>query len=229
MPEPVGNANRSAAPLPGGNTHSARQAAERAAQPVEEREPVEKVITGKVVQKKPNIIKRAMRGMVADDVTNVGDFVVSEVVMPAFRNLLYDIVSQGSHRVLFGTSARARRGMYAPAPGYGGPVGNLKTAYHRAREDSAPAGPQMSRQDQALHNFDGIFLDTHADAQEVLDQLQARVERYGFASVADFYGYLGVTGSFADLKHGWTDLSTASVRHARQGFTFDFPRAQPLR
>jgi hypothetical protein len=228
MSEPVGNANRSAAPLPGSNTHSIRQAAERANQPVEEREKVEKVITGKVVQKKPNIIKRVARGMVADDVTNVGDFVVSEVVMPAFRNLLYDIVSQGSHRVLFGTNARARRGMYAPAPGYG-PVSNLKTAYHRAREESAPAGPQMSQHDQATHNFDGIFLDSHADAQEVLDQLLARVERYGFASVADFYGYLGVTGSFADQKHGWNDLSTASVRHARQGFTFDFPRAQPLR
>lgn len=228
MPEPVGNANRSASPLPGGNTHSARQQAERANQPAEEREPVEKIITGKVVQKKPNAMKRLARSMVADDVNNVGDFVLTDVVGPAIRNLVYDIVSQGAHRVLFGTSSRARRGMYAP-PGYAGPVGNLKTAYHRARDENVPAGPQMSRQDQATHNFDGIFLDSHADVQEVIDQLQARVERYGFASVADLYGYLGVTGSFADQKHGWVDLSTAQPRHARQGFTFDLPRAQPLR
>lgn len=228
MTEPVGNASRSSSQLPGGNTHTARQAAERANQPVEEREKTEKVVVGKVVQKKPNFAKRFARGMVADDVTNVGDFVFTDVVMPAVRNLLYDIVSQGTHRVLFGTNSRARRGAYN-APGYAGPVSNLKTAYHRAREESVPAGPQMSRQEQATHNFDGLFLETQADAQEVLDQLQARVARYGSATVSDLYGYLGVTGSFADQRHGWTNLDDASVRHTRQGFTLDLPRPSVIR
>lgn len=229
MTEPVGNANRSAASLPGGNTHSARQAAERAKPPVDEREKVEKIITGKVVQRKPNIAKRLARSMVADDVSNVGDFVLTDVVGPALRNLVFDIISQGTHRVLYGPNARTRRGYGTGIPNYGGPVSNLKTAYHKAREENGPSGPQMSRQEQATHDFTGIFLESHADIQEVIDQLQARVERYGFASVADLYGYLGVTGSFADQKHGWSDLSTAAPLHTRHGFTFDLPRPQPLR
>lgn len=222
MPEPVGNANRSASPLPGSNSHAARTAAANPTTPVEEREKVEKVITGTVIQKKPNFVKRFARGMVADDVTNVGDFVFAEVVMPAVRNLMYDIVSQGTHRVLFGTT----RGRRPNLPGYSGPVTNLKTAYNRVQAESAPP---MSRQDQARHNFDELFLPSHADAVEVLESLRGRVERYGSASVADLYDYLGVTGGFPDQKHGWTNLDSAGVRQTRRGFVFDLPATQPLR
>lgn len=225
MPEPVGNANRSASALPGSNSHSARQAAQKAATPPEEREKVEKVISGTVIQKKPNMLKRLGRNMVADDVTNVGDFVFTDVVMPAVRNLMYDIVSQGTHRVLFGT-ARGRRGV---VPGYGGPVANLKTAYNRVNTESAPTSSAMSREDQARHNFDELYLPSHADAMEVLENLVARVDRYGSASVSDLYDYLGVTGGFTDQKYGWTNLSSADVRQTRRGFVFDLPRPQVLR
>lgn len=225
MPEPVGNANRSASALPGSNSHSARQQAQKAqTTPVEEREKAEKVISGTVIQKKPNLLKRIGRNMVADDVTNVGDFVFDQVVMPAVRNLMYDIVSQGTHRVLFGT-VRGRRGV---VPGYAAPVSNLKTAYNRVQAE-APAGSAMSREDQARHNFDELYLPSQADAMEVLENLISRVDRYGSASVADLYDYLGVTGGFTDQKYGWTNLSTADVRHTRRGWIFDLPRPQVLR
>ena len=87
----------------------------------------------------------------------------------------------------------------------------------------------MAREDQARHNFDGIMLETHADAVDVLESLIARVERYGSASVADFYDYLGVTGGFTDQKYGWTNLSNADIRQTRKGFVFDLPKPQPLR
>lgn len=226
MSEPVGNANRAAGPLPGSNSHASRVAADKAAAPPEEREKVERVAKGKVVQKKPNVFKRVARGMVADDVTNVGDFVLTDVLMPAVRNLMYDIISQGTHRVLFGT-ARGRRGA-VDHRSYIGPGASLKTAYHRVSAETAPASG-MSSQDQARHNFDELILDSHADAIDVLENLVARVQRYGSASVADLYDYLGVTGGFTDQRWGWTDLSNADVRQTRRGFVFDLPRPISLR
>lgn len=230
MPEPVGNARREAGPLPGSNSHAARAAAATAAapsKPAEEREAIEPIVHGKVTQKKPNVFKRAARGMVADDVTNVGDFVLSDVLMPAVRNLIYDIVSQGAHRVLFGTAARGtRRGV--GTGGYG-TAANLKTAYHRVSAEPARAEPSISRADMARHNFDEIYLDDNAEAQDVLENLRARVERYGSASVADFYDYLGVTGGFTDQAYGWKNLGAAEVRHTRKGYTFDLPRPIALR
>lgn len=222
--EPVGNSARVSTSLPGSNSHATRQAAAEKATPPEEREAVTSVVHGKVIQKKPNIFKRVARGMVADDVTNVGDFVLADVVMPAVRNLMYDIVSQGTHRVLFGT-ARGRRTM---APGYAGPTTSLKTAYNRVSSDPEPART-MSRADQASHNFDELILGTHQEAMEVLENLAARIDRYGSATVSDLYGYMGVTGSFADQKYGWTNLGNADVRQIRRGFILDLPRPTVLR
>lgn len=230
MTEPVGNAQRGDLPLPGSNSHAARAAAEKAAgpaKPAEEREKVEPIVHGKVIQKKPNVFKRAARGMVADDVTNVGDFVLTDVLMPAVRNLIYDIVSQGAHRVLFGTARGPRRGV--GTGGYSGPGTNLKTAYHRVTNEPIHREPTISRSDMARHNFDEIYLDDNAEAMDVLENLVARVERYGSASVADFYDYLGVTGGFTDQAYGWKNLSGAQVRQTRKGYTFDLPRPIALR
>jgi hypothetical protein len=145
--------------------------------------------------------------------------------MPAVRNLVYDIVSQGAHRVLFGTARGPRRGV--GTAGYSG--GNLKTAYHRVSNEPTRAEPSMSRSDMARHNFDELILDNHADAMDVLENLVARVERYGSASVADLYDYLGVTGGFTDQAYGWKNLSGADVRQTRKGFVFDLPRPIALR
>lgn len=230
MTEPVGNARRGDAPLPGSNSHAARAAAEKAAGPLkapEEREPIESIVHGKVVQKKPNVFKRAARGMVADDVTNVGDFVLTDVLMPAVRNLIYDIVSQGTHRVLFGTARGPRRGVGTGA--YSGAGANLKTAYHRVTNEPVNREPPISRSDMARHNFDEIYLGDNAEAMDVLENLVARVDRYGSASVADFYDYLGVTGGFTDQAYGWKNLSAAQVRQTRKGYTFDLPRPIALR
>lgn len=218
MSEPVGNAKRSVAPLPGSNSHSKREASEKSPPPKQEREKVEQIVHGKVIQKNPNIFKRIARSMIAEDVTNVGDFVVDEVFRPALRNLVYDIVSQGSHRLLFGT-ARGRRSV---VPGTG-PVTSLKMAYHQVNNPNESVRT-MSREDQARHNFDEIILESHSDAVDVLDNLVARVERFGSASVADLYDYIGVTGSFADQRWGWTNLDSADIRQTRRGFIFDLPR-----
>ena len=81
----------------------------------------------------------------------------------------------------------------------------------------------------ARHNFDEIYLDDNAEAMDVLENLVARVDRYGSASVADFYDYLGVTGGFTDQAYGWKNLSAAQVRQTRKGYTFDLPRPIALR
>lgn len=215
MSEPVGNSPRSAIP---GNSHKTREA-EAAS---ESRDKVEKIIEGKVVTRKPNVWRRITRSMFADDISNVGDFVVTDVLVPALRNLLFDIVVQGSSRSIFGTARNARRSTI----GGMGPVTSLKTAYHRVSE----ADPrELPREARAKHDFDLIVLDSHAEAVDVVESLIERVDRYGSASVADLYDFVGVTGSFQDQRWGWTNLAGADVRQVRDGFLLDLPKPTSLR
>lgn len=218
MSEPVGNSPR---PPLGSNSHKARAAAADASAKAEVEEPAEKIVTGTVIQRRPNVFKRAARSMVADDVSNVREFIFAEVFVPAVRNLVYDVISQGSHKVLYGT-ARARA---ASVPG-AGPVSSLKRAYH---QNSQPESARsISPTSAARHDFDDIILDTRSEADMVIEHLIARVERYGSARVSDMYNHLGISSDFTSQNWGWTDLSSADVRPNRRGFMLALPRPIPL-
>lgn len=164
--------------------------------------------------------------MVAEDIGEVGDFVASDVLAPAIRNLIYDIISQGAARVLYGTSRARRAGIMSGGIG-AGPVTSLKTAYHRVSE-GAPER-QLSATDRARHNFDPISLTERSEAFEVLEELSAIIARYGTASVSDLYALVGVTGAFTDQNYGWRSLETAGVRPTRGGFLLDLPQPELLR
>jgi hypothetical protein len=221
MTEPVGNTPRSSIP---GNTFKDR---ESAGPPKPSREPVEKMIQGDVIIKKPNFFKRMGRSMVADDVGNVGDFIVVDVLGPALRNLIYDIIVKGAGRTIFG-AGQVYRSSGRGVPPSAGPVSSLKTAYHRVSEGGEP-GRSVSQASAARHDFSEIVLPDRIEAIQVLEYMQARLEMYRTVTVGDFYDALGVSGGFVDRNWGWTDLSTAEIRQTREGFVFDLPRAQNLR
>lgn len=227
MADPVGNAPRT---LDGGNSHKARAAAEAAAAPPPPREKLESVVKkGTVIQKKPNVFKRTARSMVADDVQNVGDFVVTDILVPALRNLLYDVIVGGAGRTIFGSAQVRRPGM---SPGLFGTAQNLKTAYHAASNPAAAnpaASAGMSKQAQARFDFSEISLTDHSEAMYIIELLKQRVAEYGTASVADLYDLLGHTGAFTDQNWGWSDLGNAGVQPTRGGFVLNLPHPIPLK
>lgn len=224
MSDPVGIAPRT---LEGGNSHKARAAADAAAAPAPVREKLESVVKkGTVIQKKPNIFKRTARSMVADDMQNVGDFVVTDILAPALRNLLYDVIVGGAGRTIFGQAQARRPGVN---PGLFGTAQNLKTAYHNASSPQGPPPQQgMTKQAQARFDFSEVSLTDHSEAIYIIELLKQRTAEFGTASVADFYDLLGHTGASTDRNWGWTDLSMAKVHQNRSGFIFDLPQPVPL-
>ena len=104
-----------------------------------------------------------------------------------------------------------------------------RTAYQRASDDDRRPAGGVSREAQARHNFDELILENRAEAVDVIESLIARVNKFGSASVSDLYDYLGVTGSFTDLKWGWHNLTSADVRQTRGGFLLDLPAPVQLR
>lgn len=215
--EPVGNSPRNIA-IPG-NSHKAREA-EPATAPKIEKDPVQKIVTGKVIQKKTPWYKRVASSMIAEDAGSVREYLVDDVVGPALRNLIRDMVVGSVDRTLFGTS-RARR-----ASSVGGPVSSIRNKYHDVPTERPRA---LSREARVRHDFDDIVLESRTEALEVIEYLIERIEKYGAATVSDLYDSLGVTGDFAAQRWGWTDLRDADIRQTRAGFLLDLPRPESLR
>lgn len=221
MTEPVGHGPRASIPA---NSHISKEVAVPKS---ESREKAEKAIQGSATIMKQPWYKRLGRSMIADDSSTIGEYIMFDIVVPAAKNLLREIVVGGMDRTLFGSSVRTG------GSGGRGTPGGIRQKYNemtRAQGGYVDPRRQMSQQDRATHNFETILLDTRQDAIEVLNRMIDRIEKYGSASVADLYDYCNITtGDYAAQRWGWTTLLGADVRQYRSHWHLDLPDPTVLR
>jgi hypothetical protein len=181
----------------------------------EEKPKVEKVVEGTVVQRKKGLGAKFREAFMVEDSGSVLVYIVQEVLVPAAKNTILEVFSQGLERSLYGET---RRQSQTRPGGY--------TAYHRAREPYSAGGRELSRQARATHDFRDVILTTRGDAEEVIDSLKELADRYNCASVQDLYDLVGVTGEYTDNKWGWyaEDFRRAGVRPVRGGYLLELPR-----
>lgn len=228
MSEPVGNGPREpreSRPAIPGNSHKDRQAMPEAAEP---REKLARVVQGKAVVARLPWYKRAARNMIADDATTIGDYILIDVLVPAVKNLIFDIITQGTGRALYpGGRAVSGGGIRGGGLGMRGSQSSIKTKYDQMGTGQDPRAI-MSREARATHDFKQITIPTREEAVLVMESLMGRVERYGTTTVADLYELCGVTGDFADQRWGWRSLQGAGIQQHRGGWLLDLPDAEPL-
>jgi hypothetical protein len=185
---------------------------------------IDRIIEGEVIRRKKPLGTRIKETFVGSDMRSVGQYITFEVLLPAMKDTIADITSQGVERMLFGEarSTSRRTGM---RPGGGGYVQYNRMAGERDRRRDREF---PSRKARANHDFDDIVLATRVEADEVIDRLFDLVSRYNSATVADLYELLGISGSFTDDKWGWTNLYGAKARRVTGGYLLDLPRPEPL-
>ena len=180
---------------------------------------VEKVISGKAKARKKGEIRKFADIFLPEDVSSVKDYVLMDIIIPAAKNLLSDIIVKGSNLFLFGETGPSNKrgnGVVAGHVSYGSFYNNNN---NRSNNYSA----------RATYAYDDITCDTRADAEAVLNSLVDLVETYGTASVADLYEMVGVTGDYTSHKYGWTDLRSATYDRTRDGYLLRLPKAIPLK
>lgn len=179
---------------------------------------IEKVISGNVVERKKPLGRKIAETFAGDDAKSVGSYILFDVIIPATKNLISDMVGQGIDRLLFGASggSRGSRGSSSRHTSY-----NKMYNSSDRRDDGRR---ELSQRARSTHDFNEIVLETRGEAEDVLDNLTNLIEEYGVAAISDMYDLVGITGSFTDTKWGWSDLRSASIRRIRDGYLLDFPR-----
>lgn len=189
-----------------------------------EKKKVEQVATGKVTRKKPSLSKRVTGSLVSEDADkdSVFSYIMYDVLIPATKSMISDMVSGGVEMLLFGSTRGARRGT--------GTKG-AKVQYNRVNRsyDQPIGGREISYTDRARHNFDEITLDSRGEAEEILSKLVELADVYGAATVADLYDLAGVTSDWSDNKYGWENLSRAYVERTRGGYLINLPKTVVLK
>lgn len=185
---------------------------EQAANAKKDEKRVEKVVTGKVITKKEGFFTKMFKGFISEDAKDVKSYVFGDVLIPAIKKAISDIVTDGIDIILYGES-RGKRGRST--------ADRVSYRNYYDRNDSYRR-PAPSYND---YSYDNIILETRGEAEEVLARMDELMDTYGLVRVADLKDLVGITGTYTDNKYGWTNIRSAEVIRVRDGFTIKMPRA----
>lgn len=179
---------------------------------------LEKVVKGTVKTKKKNELRKLTDVFISEDASNVKSYVLMDVIVPAIKNALYDVVVDGIGMIL-GKSTRDTR--------YGGGT-RERTSYgsYYSQKDNDRYGSSVRA--RTAFDYDDIIFRTRGDAEVVLDQLFAELRKYGLVRVGDLYDLAGLSAPYTANDYGWTNLRNADVVHVRDGWIIKLPKAMPI-
>ncbi len=179
---------------------------------------VEAVITGTAKTRKKGEMQKFADVFIAEDANNVKSYILMEVIIPAVKKAISDIVITGIDMILYGEAGRSKRNGSAPKVSY--------RQYYNQNSDPVRAGSANSRRSI---DYDDILFDTRGDAETVLDAMQDIIGQYGTVSIADLYELAHVPNdNFTLNRYGWANLNGAQAVRVRDGYILKLPRAVPL-
>ena len=181
-----------------------------------ERQPIAKVTKGKVKVKKKSELHKFADTFIAEDVAKVKSYVISDVLIPAIKKAISDIVTNGIDMILYGETGHSKQSS------------SSRVSYSKYYDDRREDRRSSTSTSRSRYDLDDIIFETRDEAKEVLERMDELIDLYGVASVADFYDLAGVTGNYTDNMYGWTNLSSADVVRVRDGYIIKLPRIRPL-
>lgn len=197
---------------------------------------VERITSAKTVEgKRDHLGRRLLKTFVQGDIGRSWSDVVSDILVPAARDVITQAVTSGFEQLIYGERQRPSS---VRRSSYGVSGGSSYTSYNRyGRGPERGVRPNVGRPEytdraRQQHDFSRIVTETRAELEEVLNQMLEVLDQYGTVTVHDFHGLVGVTSNFADEKFGWddpNDLRSARVVRSRDGYYLDITRPIQLR
>lgn len=178
----------------------------------------EKVITGQAKLKKKSEIQKFADAFISEDVNNVKSYICRDVLVPAIKKVVSDIIKDSIDMILYGEVRGNEKRSKVDRVSY-------NKYYDRRDED------RFASRNEVRSNYDytNITLDTRAEAEAVRSSLDDIIEHYGFVRVADLYDLIGETGSYTDNDYGWYNVRNVDIVRVRDGYMLKMPRALPIK
>lgn len=178
---------------------------------------VEKVVTGNTKSKKKGELKKLTNVFISEDIDNVKDYIVMDVLIPAVKDALYDVVTNGVKMMLFGEKGKTQT-----------KTNSSKVSYSRYYDNDRKRDT-YSNQTRNGFDYDDILFETRNDAESVLNEMCNMLAKYEVVTVGDLYDLANVTNkNYMINKYGWTNLINAEPVRVREGYILKLPKAKAI-
>lgn len=163
------------------------------------------------------------------------DPIINDVLIPSAQDTIMDIVNSVLSGIGNGiceaiTGQPMRRDISVSIRRNNNNRRTDYTASSRSNRRSDSVRDERTRVNETSYIRE-LYVSSHTDARNVIDQLYQILEAYGHVSCNDLYGLeeIDKTCPFTYANYGWYNLDNASIIDNRDGtWSFDLPKPVPL-
>lgn len=195
------------------NSHKYKE--EQKSAPVEKR--VEPVVSRAAKTRKKSEIRKMTDVFISEDARNVKSYVFMDVLVPAIKKAIVDIIVDGANMIFYGSTARGKKRSSGDYVSYGKYSDRSRSDYRRE---------EPRRQDR--FDYEDIIFESRGEAEAARAQMDEVVDKYGFVTVADMYDMAELSCPYTANKYGWTSIRSAEVLRTRDGYVLKLPKAMPV-
>jgi len=178
---------------------------------------VRKSIGAHAIRRRKSLTRSIKETFVNEDSKNVGQYIIFEVLIPAAKSMIQEMVTQGIEMFLFGEGGGGR----SRSRDRGDKTLVSYSKMYKRDDDRSNRRPS-SRRDR--FNLSDIYFRKGDEATQVLEDLCDLLEKYDQVTVADYFDAAGVDGAtWVHAKWGWDELKRAYCTHTRDGYQIVMP------
>lgn len=198
------------------NSHRSKELkkAEAASEP-EKR--VQKVVSGNVKTRK-NEVRKFADIFISEDASNVKSYIFMDVLVPAIKKAISDIVTDGIDMILYGGSG----GGSARRRSSSGNKVSYRSYYDDRRDDR---GGRSRYESHNRFDYDDLVFENRGQAEAVREAMLDTIEDYGLVTVADMYDMADLAAPYTSARYGWTSIRNSEVKRVKDGYIINLPKA----
>lgn len=182
---------------------------------------VQKVISSGQAKTRVNNGRKLADIFISEDAANIKSYIFMDVLVPAIKKAISDIVTDGVSMLLYGGKGSSRSGdrISASTP---------KVSYRNYYDDGRDRRDGYAA--RVRFDYADISFPSRGSAEAALSQMIEILDRYPFVTVADLYEMAGLERECPHTanKYGWTKLNTADVVRVSDGYVIKLPKAMPI-
>lgn len=202
------------------NSHKSKE--EKKDPPPEKK--LEKVTVDEVIVREKSLAHKTKAIFFGGEFKEVVGYITADVILPGLRQLMFNMIVEGSERMILGASSKITGKKHDPRPrvSYDNPMRRRDPRSSRL-PDQPPHFQRRNRREAS-----DLVLTSREEAERILETLMEVVDQYQVASLADLYELVGLKSSPIDQKWGWTYLTSADIRQVREGWLLELPPMEEI-
>ncbi len=184
----------------------------------QEKKKIEKVVKGQVTTRKKSVSEKFSDDFLASDVKTVGTNLVFDVLIPAAKEVIANMIGGLTNGLLYGNTNSGRTYQDRDTT-------RVYRNYERYVDRDTRSSRPVTRPDSRYS--DPIF-SNRDDADEVLVAMLSILEDYDVVTVKELYGLLGKPADYTLGDYGWYNLDDAKILRTREGYLLKLPRPKVI-